>query len=132
MKPKLKENPREWQNFTTASAVALGLAAILAQRRGILPAPPGLIAIVCAIPALLCWVRPGWFRGFYRAGMTVGFWLGQFVGRILLTLLFWIVLTPMACGLRLAGKDLLNLRKRPSATSYWHEARNEVRLDRLF
>ncbi len=132
MKPKLKENPREWQKFTTASAVALGLAAILAQRRGIFPIRPSWIATVCAMPALLCWVRPAWFRGFYRAGMTVGFWLGQVVGRVLLTLLFWIALTPMAWGLRLAGKDLLSLKRRPGAASYWHDARKEIRLDRMF
>ena len=36
----------------------------------------------------LCWRRPRWFRLVYRVAMTASFYLGQFMGRIMLALFF--------------------------------------------
>ena len=52
------------------------------------------------IAALIC---PRWFRGFYRAGMTVSFHFGQVVGKVLLTVFFFLFLTPLGLLLRLMG-----------------------------
>jgi hypothetical protein len=63
--------------------------------------------------------------------MTVSFHIGQVMGRILLTVLFVIVVTPMGLLLRLFGKDLLQLKRRPT-TSYWRAAKNANQFDRMF
>lgn len=79
-------------------------------------------------------MRPRWFRPFYRGGMTVGFRIGQVVGRVLLALCFLLILVPIALLLRAQRRDLLELRRNPDATTYWKPkpARQNQRLDRAY
>lgn len=46
--------------------------------------------------------------------------------RIILTLIFYLVLTPIGWWLRLTGKDLLNLKIQPKASSYWQTSAESV------
>ena len=132
MKPKLQENPREWQKFTAACAVVLFLIGFVLQKRGVLPGRLWMVLIAAAVPVGVCLMKPVWFRVFYRLGMTASFFVGQIAGRVLLVVFFLAILTPMAWLLRLLGKDLLNLKPDAQATSYWRPAKTGVHLDRLF
>lgn len=87
------------------------------------------MAILIVITAFL---RPHSFRGFYRTGMTISFHIGQTIGKLLLILIFFLMVTPMGLLLRLLGKDLLQLKPEPGKTSYWHEAKNNRDFDRMF
>jgi hypothetical protein len=133
MRPKLKEKPVEWLKFTLAMSGALAMAAILLWRRRTLSGA-GLCAvlIILVLADLLCSVRPAWFRSFYRAGMTVSFYLGQVIGRILLTAFFVLVLVPFGSVLRWFGKDLLQIKKTARRDSYWRPTGTSDRLDRQF
>jgi len=131
--PKLKENPKEWWKFTAVVALALAIVSALLQRRRVISremlfAIIGLLALVL----LCCALRPKWFRGFYRAGMTISFHVGQATGVVLLTFFFLVVLTPIGLGLRLLGKDLLRLKRPPGAQTYWLPARTTHQFDRQF
>jgi hypothetical protein len=64
--------------------------------------------------------------------MTVGFHVGQVVGKVILGVLFVLVVTPLGMVLRLAGKDLLRLRRDPKVASHWQPARPASQLDRQF
>jgi len=133
MQPKLKENPREWQKFSLVLAAMVGLVTWLAFRRGWVPRqawfPVGVIMLLLPTLAL---IRPRWFRPVYRGGMTVSFHIGHVMGKVMLTVFFLLVMTPLGLLLRLMGKDLLGLRCRPDASSYWHPAKSPSRLDRMF
>jgi hypothetical protein len=133
MRPKLKEKPVEWLKFTLAMSVALAMAAFLLWRRRTLSGT-GLCAvlIILVLADLLCWMRPAWFRSFYRAGMTVSFYFGQVIGRILLAAFFILVLVPFGSGLRWFGKDLLQIKKTARRDSYWRPTGTSDRLDRQF
>jgi hypothetical protein len=133
MRPKLKEKPVEWLKFTLALSAALALLVYLSWRKGTISGTAAKTAwIVLAALALLCCARPAWFRPLYRAGMTVGFYIGQVVGRILLSVFFFLVLTPLGILLRLLGKDLLNPDRKPGNDSYWRRSRAPGQLDREF
>lgn len=133
MQPKLKENPREWLKFTAVMAAAAVALAALLWRRHVFAAPVfTAVASVMALAVLACALRPGWFRGFYRAGMTASFHVGQVMGRILLSVVFLLVVTPLGLLLRLAGKDLLQLRRDPKADTYWRKAKPAGPLERQF
>jgi hypothetical protein len=54
-----------------------------------------------------------WFR--------LGILLNRIVSPVAASLLFFVVFTPFALVLRMAGKDLLRLRRDPEAASYWIE-----------
>ncbi len=99
----------------------------------ILPVRAWEIVLVAAVAtSLAAWVRPGWFRGFYRVSSRVGYWLGQMVGSALLAAVFLLVVTPLGLGFRIFGKDLLRLKSRRDSETYWTESRPSTPLERLF
>ena len=92
---------------------------------------PWLLALL-ATAALMAWWRPTGFRWFYRFGMVTSAWLGERVGRVVLTIFFFVVITPLGRVLRLFGKDPLSLRRQPGAASYWQPAGKSENLDKMF
>jgi hypothetical protein len=133
MQPKLKDDPREWQKFTLVIATVLcALGYGLYRRHAILKGTLAIEVVIVGIFLLGCAVKPHWFRGFYRAGMTVSFHVGQLMGKVMLTIFFLVVLTPLGWFLRLLGKDLLRLKRDPSAATYWQPAKPNQQFDRLF
>lgn len=133
MRPKLKEDPREWRKFTLSSTAAAMLFTGLMWYRGkVAPWTASTVLVVLGVVALAAGFRPAWFRSFYRVGMTIGAVIGQVTGWILLTLFFLLALTPMALVFRLLGKDPLSLRWDKSAKTYWRTAKPYGDLDRSF
>lgn len=129
---RLKENPREWQKFVAVMGTAANLIVWMLWWRGRLPlAVPVAVAALALMVLIVALICPCWFRGFYRGGMTVSFHFGQVVGKVLLTVFFFLVVTPLGLLLRLMGKDLLNL-KRSSAKTGWQPAKNNRDFDRMF
>lgn len=48
----------------------------------------------------------------------IGIFLGRFVSPVVLGLIFFLLITPIAVCMRLAGRDALRMKKR-QASSYW-------------
>ncbi|MGZ8919777.1 MAG: SxtJ family membrane protein [Limisphaerales bacterium] len=82
--------------------------------------------------ALLAFFRPATFRPFYRGAMKASFAVGQVMGKVILSLFFLFVLTPMGLALRIMGKDLLETRLDRDRASYWKKARKRGRMDQQF
>ena len=132
MKLKLKEDPKEWLKFTAVMAVVAVAVAVLFHRRRVIGFETlAGIAIAIALTVCACAIRPRWFRGFYRVGMTASFRVGQALGWVWLTLFFLVVLTPLGLLLRVSGKDLLAMKRRKTDT-YWRAARPPGGFDRQF
>jgi hypothetical protein len=133
MRPKLKEEPREWLKFTASTAVVLtGLTVFFWFRGSLAPEAALVLLLVLGGGLAGAFLRPRLVRGYYRAGMTLGFWIGQIMGRVMLTLLFWLVLTPLSVLLRLMRKDLLETKLDPGAKSYWRKSTWPGRFDQSF
>ena len=133
MRLKLKEDPREWRKFMLVwCAVAAVLLGWLAFRRILAPAPAAAAGALVIAFAAAAAVAPRLFRPAYRAGMTLSFYVGQFMGAVILTVFYLFVLTPMGLLLRLAGKDLLDLKLDRSADSCWKPARKPGPLEQQF
>ena len=133
MKLKLKEEPREWLKFTGVMALAGAIVAFALHRKHVVSREVFFATLIAlAVTLAICAARPRWFRGFYRAGMTVSWHIGQVMGRVLLTVFFLLLVTPLGLLLRLLGKDLLELKRCPDAASYWRVAKKPGPLDRMF
>lgn len=133
MKLKLKESPREWQKFTgVLCLMAALLTAVAIRRHWVAPGAWKPVAAILAVLIVTSLAKPFWFRGVYRVGMTASFHVGQVMGRILLSVFFLVVVTPLGWALRLSGKDLLNLRRAPPGASYWKPAKEGKVFDRMF
>ena len=129
---RLKENPREWQKFVAVMGTVANLIVWMLWWRGRLPVVvPVAVAALALLVLIAALIQPRWFRGFYRGGMTVSYHFGQVVGKVLLTVFFFLFLTPLGLLLRLMGKDLLKLKRTPAAT-WWQPAKNNRDFDRMF
>jgi uncharacterized membrane protein len=133
MKLKLKEDPKEWRKFAMLWSVVFPLVFWLLWRKGLAPAPIAWAVTAVGVAAILgSVIAPQLFRGVYRAGMTGSFFVGQFMGKILLSIIFWGVVFPMSLLLRLLGKDLLELKKNTAKTSYWKNAKRTGAFEQQF
>jgi len=65
--------------------------------------------------------RPAVLHPLNAAWTRFGLLLGKLVSPVVIGVLFFLVVTPIAIMARLFGKDPLRLRLEPSATSYWIE-----------
>ena len=68
---------------------------------------------------LLGWIVPRWLKPLYIPWMGLAIVLGFVMTRVLLTVLFFLVITPVGLIMRWTGRDPLNRKPDPSVTSYW-------------
>jgi len=79
-------------------------------------------AIVAAAMALaVVLIRPSWLHPFNLAWTKLGLLLGRVVSPVVMALLFFVVITPMAFLFRMFGKDPLRLSPDTKAPTYWIE-----------
>ena len=77
---------------------------------------PAAIGAVLAVAALLL---PRLLVPLNRAWTALGWALHRVVSPLVMGAIFFGVVWPIGLSLRLAGKDLLRLRREPGAPSYW-------------
>jgi hypothetical protein len=114
---ELKTGARELRKFgLTVGGVfaALGLV-MLARGKAHFPwfLAPGmvLLALGAALPKAL--------KPVYIAWMGLALALGYVVSHVVLTLFFFLVITPVGWAARLLGKDFLRLKPDRQAPTYW-------------
>jgi hypothetical protein len=64
-------------------------------------------------------VYPAALRPFQKVWMGIAVVIGAFMSRVILSILFFLVLTPLSLFSRLLGKKYLNLNFREPVESYW-------------
>jgi hypothetical protein len=72
-----------------------------------------------AVMLILALVAPGVLEPANRLWMKLGLLLGRIVNPIILSLMFFLVFTPIALLMRLFGRDLLRLHGDSRTASYW-------------
>jgi len=78
------------------------------------------LLVLAAVFGTLTLVRPGLLAGLNRAWWLLGQLLGRIVSPVVLGVLLFLVITPVAVVTRAFGRDALWLRKRP-VRSHWKE-----------
>jgi hypothetical protein len=132
---KLKTGPRDLRKFGLMVGGAFaGLALALWLRHSaawpwVLTPAAVLFVLGGAWPQGLKWVYVGW--------MALAFALGHMVSTLLLTLLFYLVVTPIGWLARCLGRDFLDRKWSRQAPSYWiprdpSKARNRADYERQF
>ena len=69
---------------------------------------------------------PAVVKPLYYAWMTMALALGWVMTRVLLTIFFFVVLTPVALFFRLIGRDALHRKLDRSAETYWIEKTHPI------
>lgn len=114
---QLSTQPRDLRKFGLVVGVvfvALG-AWFLFRRKPVWPylLSPGAALMFMGV------VAPRLLRQVYMGWMAMALTLGLVVSTVILTLFFFLIVTPISLVARLAGKDFLSLKLQPHATSYW-------------
>jgi hypothetical protein len=133
MKLHFKEDPREWRKAALLSLIGPSVLIGILRWRGVVSWTflGGALALF-ALVALCAWVRPRWFRRYYRFGTWLGFHTIQIFGKTVLTAVFFLILTPLGWMLRLSGKDLLQLKPPRDKKTFWQPARQDGSLDQMY
>ncbi len=114
---QLKTGPRELRNFGLLVGGVASALGVFALTRG-KPSSPFLLVPGLALMVLgALWPRA--LRYIYIGWMSLGLVLGIIVSNVLLTIFFFLVITPIGLVARLAGKDFLRLKFERSASTYW-------------
>ena len=88
----------------------------LIGQRLLLSAVLGVVAVAVGLLGL---IRPAVLRPIFVGLIVLTFPLGWVVSRVVLTAIFFGIVTPLAIGLRLARRDSLVLRRPVDRDSYW-------------
>lgn len=86
-------------------------------RRGNLPA--GLVLAAVALAGIAGLIRPKTMRLLFIAASTIAFPIGWVVSQVMLALIFFCVVTPMAFFWRARGRDVLQLKKKAEQSTFW-------------
>lgn len=113
----LSPGKKDLRNLGLVFLVALAIIGGIVLWKG---GPSGLYWIGAGL-AFGLWglVWPAGLKPVYRVWMTLAVILGYFMSRVLLSIIFYLVVTPIGLIMRLIGKDLLDLRMK-DRDSYWH------------
>src|SRR5258706_13289855 len=119
---------RTLRNFGLIGVVAFGLIASLVYGHhkpfSHVPAAATLpVTSVAAFLAAYCGLfavaAPQALRWLYVGLSLVGFPIGFIFSYIIVTIMFFLVVTPIALLFKVIGRDTLKLRPNPQATTYW-------------
>ena len=109
--------PRELHQFALTLIAGFTIIALLLwwRHRPMAAERVGAAGIAAGILSLLA---PSFARALYRLWMAWGHFMGQVTSRLILGLIYFMVLTPVALFFRWRRRDVLKLRRTP-AESYW-------------
>lgn len=75
--------------------------------------------VIAAAFALVALIRPQVLHPLNRAWLALGKLMHRIVSPVVMGALFFLCVTPTAYVMRMRGKDLLSLKRRPDLKSYW-------------
>ena len=115
----LDTSRREIRKFGLVIAIALGvIGSFVYVKFGNLDVAGWLWGIGLLF-LILGFILPSVLRPVYRIWMLLAYFIGGIVSRVILTVLFYVVLTPTGLVLRLFGKDVLDQKFDKRRESYW-------------
>jgi hypothetical protein len=114
----IKPTSRVLRQFAAAWLVFfLLLGANQIWRRGHISA--GITLAVVALIGIAGLIKPNALRPLFIAASIVAFPIGWVVSQIMLAVMFYLVMTPIAFFWRARGRDLLQLRNKPDQSTFW-------------
>ena len=133
MRLYFKENPKEWRKAVWFGMIGPTVIIGILRWRGVVSSTClAAVLVLVALTALCAWLRPRWFRGYYRFTTRLGFYTMQILGRVVLSVFFILILTPFGWILRLFGKDFLQLKSPRNKQTFWQPSRRDNSLDSIF
>jgi hypothetical protein len=109
--------PRQWRQFALVLALAFLVVAGFTARHDVVTACYWLVPVL--LVGGLAWLVPAWLETPHRIWMMLAGVLGFVMTRVILAVVFYLVLTPLALVSRIVGKRYLDLGVRDGRSTYW-------------
>lgn len=116
-----RPSQKDLRIFAGLQMAFFALIAWSVWRRSETPSAAATILTVSVIVGVVGLVAPSAIRWIYVGWMLAVFPIGWVVSHVIVAAVFYLVITPIGLLLKLSGRDLLDRRFDPSATSYWKE-----------
>jgi len=107
---------RQFAALWLACFLALGAIQYLVTHRPMAGLTLAAIAVIVGLPGLF-W--PSLLRGIYVASTVLVFPLGWLVSLLLLLVVYYLILSPVAVLMRICGRDFLQRKPAPRRDSFW-------------
>jgi len=114
---ELDQSRRALVRFSRTMAVALLVLGALVFFFGSHPIRGVVLAGIGVLFFLVGWLAPQGLKAVHRGWMTLAFGMGWIMSRVLLTIVFFVAVTPIGLIMRLVGKNPLVVRA--EGDSYW-------------
>ncbi len=92
----------------------------------------GIVWAVGLLLALVYYALPPFRYLMFRLWMGLFFPVGWLISHLLMAMVYYLLVTPVALGMRLAGRDALGKGFDPAATTYWTAVEAKPKSDRYF
>ena len=120
LEPRLARDPAPESSDRSFGLVMAGACAVI----GLLPllhskAPHWWLFGVAVALIAVAFIRPYTLHPINRAWLAIGRLLHRIMSPLVMGAVFFVCVTPIAWVMRLQGKDLLSLSRRPDLSSYW-------------
>ena len=128
----LKPTARALRQFAAAWLIfflAVGVYRYLARGQHQVGVAVGVMAVVIGVTGL---IRPAAVRWLYVVATVLTFPIGWVVSQIMLALMFYGVISPLALLFRIRGRDLLTIRPAPDRPSFWTPKQTPENMGRYF
>lgn len=132
---RLEQSKRDMKKFGFTMAIALGVLAALVFFFGSHPERSYWLGGIALLFLFLGFLIPQLLKPIHLLWMGLALVLGFFMSRLLLTILFFLILTPIGFIMRLFGKDLLDEKLQRDKNSYWikrEQDQNPQRYEKLY
>ena len=124
----LKPTSRMLRQFSAALLVLFAAMAARQAARG--HATAGWVLGGIAFIGVVGLIIPSSVRMLFIGSTVLAFPVGWVVTQVVLGLMYYVVLTPLALVFRWRGRDELQLRRRQERASFWIERREEPKPER--
>ena len=113
----IKSEKKELRQFGITMGIVLGLLGwlLLWREKGYYP----YFLMLSVVFLFFGLVLPSLLKPIYKIWMTLALLLGWFMTRVILSVLFFVIVTPIGLLARLGGKDFLDLKFNRNVNSYW-------------
>jgi hypothetical protein len=131
---RIPKNPsrRDLLLFGLLWWLLISIAGLMALRHGGSWAMAAGLWTAAAVVPVVGWLSPPFLRWVYLAAIYLAFPLGFVLSYALLSLMYYLVLTPIGLLMRLLGHDPMQRRWDRTAKSYWTPRKAEENAERYF
>ena len=79
----------------------------------------GIVFIILSLIILgIAFIKPSLLTNLNKGWMLIGYLLGKVINPLVLGIIFFVLITPLAFFLKIIGRDELNIQS-PSSNSFW-------------